>query len=213
MDKNENPSHKTQKQQNLEQHEVQQVLTFIKRYGKLMAAAAVAAIAVVLVTRGIAAKNAAKIAEAEHMLSIAQTPTQLEEVVEKYASTPTAPTALLTLAKTLFNQGEITQARAQYDRFMKDYKNSDLRPVTIFGLASCTEADGNYAEAAKEFEAFLKAFPGHYLEAAATLAQARCYEAGGDMTSARITLEDFMAHNPSSAWSDPAEAALQKLTK
>lgn len=205
------PQHKTQKKQDLEQHEVQQVLEFIKRYGKLIIAGAVAATAAVLVSRGLAAKKAATLADAERMFAAAITPVQLEDVVATYPSTPTAKAALLKLAQAQYNDGNIAQARTQYERFKKEFPNSDLLPVAEFGLAHCTEADGNYAAAANEFKAFLSAHPGHFLQAAATLAEARCLEAAGNMDGARIVLEDFKANNTSSAWADPAQSALDRL--
>lgn len=211
-DTDHSPQHKdVQKQHELEQHEVKQVLDFLKRYGKLIGAGIIAATVAVVASHGMAARKAAKIAEAEQMLQAAVTPQQLEDVVNNYKSTPTAPAALLDLAKTLFNDGETAQARAQYERFVKEYKSSDLLPMATFGLAHCTEAEGNFAAAADEFKDFLAANSGSYLEAPATIALARCLEQAGQKEEARIALEDFLAMNAASPWSDPAEAALERL--
>lgn len=208
------PKHdEIKKQRELEQHEVKQVLNFLTRYGKLIAAGAIAAIVVVLVSRGMAANKATKIAKAEQMLISAQTPQQLEDLVNDYHSTPTAPVALLKMAKTLFNQGETAQARAQYERFLDDYKNSDQRPLAMFGLAHCTEAEGRYDDAVNELKTFLEESPEHYLKSPAVLALARCQEEAGHIDAARITLEDFLAENAGSQWSGPAEISLQQLGK
>jgi TolA-binding protein len=190
---------------------VTQVLEFLKRYGKLIGAGIAAAAVAVLVSNGLAARKAEKTAEAERMLREAQTHQQLENVVENYQSTPTAPAALLSLAKTLFNDGETAQARAQYERFVKEYKNSDLLPIAEFGLAHCTEAEGDFAAAVNEFKDFLADRPGSYLEAPATLALARCLEQSGQKAEARIALEDFLAQNADPAWSDSVEDALERL--
>jgi predicted negative regulator of RcsB-dependent stress response len=214
MSKNDNPKHEeVQKKRDLEQHEVKQVLEFLQRYGKLIGAGVVAAAVAVLVSRGLAASKAAKIAEAEQMLTAAQTPQQLEELVNDYKSTPTAPVALLSLAKTLFNQGDIAQARTHYERFLDDYKNSALRPIATFGLAHCTEAEGRFSDAVNEFKDFLAANPDHYLESPAVLAVARCQRKAGQADAARITLEDFLAENVDSQWAGLAEASLELLSK
>lgn len=214
MSKDSNPQHdEVQKKHELEQHEVKQVLDFLKRYGKLIGAGIIAAAVAVLASRGIAANKAAKIAEAEQMLLSAQTPQQLAEVVDNYKSTPTAPTALLNLAKTLFNEGETAQAREQYERFIDDYKKSDDLPIAVFGLAYCTEAEGRFDEAADEFKSFLADNPGHFLESPAVLAMARCLEQAGRFDEARIVLEDFLAQNAGSRWAGAAEVSLQQLAK
>jgi TolA-binding protein len=200
-----------QKQHELEQHEVGQVLEFLKRYGMLIGAGVLAAAVVVMASRGIAAHKAAKLMEAEQMLAQARTPQQIEDVVKNYKSTPTAPAALLDLAKTLFNDGDYEGARAQYERFLQDYKNSTLRPIAEFGLAHCTEADGRFDAAADEFKVFLTRHPDSYLKAPAILAAARCLEQSGQLDESRILLEDFLAENANSLWSGAAEAALQGL--
>lgn len=204
---------KVQKQHELEQHEVTQVLEFLKRYGKLIAAGVIAATAAVLVSRGAASHKAAKVAEAEQKLIEANTTEKLEALVNDYKSTPTAPPALLDLAKRLFNEGKIAEARAQYGRFADDYKKTDLMPVAEFGLAHCTEAEGNFEAAAAAFKDFLAAHPGHFLESPAVLAMARSIEQAGRIDEARIILEDFLAEKADSQWAGAAEASLEQLGK
>lgn len=214
MTKENSPSHhKTKKQQELEQHEVQQVLNFLTRYGKNIATGVAVAAVAMLVGRGISAHRASRSAAADQLLSKAQTPAELAAVVDGYSSTSTAPAALLQLAKTLFSQGEIERARTQYQRFIDDYSKHDQLPIAQLGLAHCTEAEGNYEVAVKELEAFSAQYADHYLAHAAILARARCLEAAGNVEGARIALEDFLAQNPTSPWTDSAEVALARLPK
>jgi len=214
MDNNANPKHdEVQKKRELEQHEVKQVLDFLKRYGKLIAAGIAAAAVAVLVSRAMAAKKAADIAEAEQMLNSARTPQQLEELVDEYKSTPTAPVALLNLAKVLYNQGDVAQARARYERFLDEYKKIDQRPIAEFGLAHCTEAEGRFGDAVNELKDFLAAYPDHYLTSPAVLALARCQRQAGQTDDARITLEDFLAEHAGSQWAGPAEASLEQINQ
>lgn len=203
----------SQQHQELEQHEVREVLNFLKRYGKLIGAGVLAAVVTVLVSRGIASHRARKAAEADQMLINARTPAELQAVVENYSSTPSAPAALLDLAKTLFNEGSTVQARENYELFLKKYGRHELRPAAEIGLAYCTEAEGDLNGAMEQFRAFVQKNEDSYLKPMAELGTARCLEQLGRREEARIALEDFLAANPGSAWTTRAEDALQRLTR
>lgn len=195
----------------LEQHEVTQVLDFIKQYGKMIGVGLLAAVVAVLVSKGISHQKTEKTIQAEALLLKAQAPQQLEEIVSDYKSTPAAPVALLNLAKTHFNNGDSFQARAQYERFLKEYKKHELSPIADFGLASCSEADGDFDGAITQFAAFIEAQEGHFLQSPATLALARSMQQANRLDEARIVLEDFLAENATSRWAGQAENALQEL--
>lgn len=204
--------HKTiQKKHELEQHEVKQVLEFLTRYGKLIGAGLLTASIVVIASRTYASHKAKTFAEAEEMMLNAKTPEQIEEVVNNYKSTPTAPVALLNLAKTHFNNGDTAAARANYERFIADYQKNPLLPQAKFGLAYCSEAEGDFNGAAQQFETFLKDNPEHYLTAPATLSMARCLEHAGNQEASRIILEDFLISSTDSQWAGAAENALQQI--
>ncbi len=202
-----------EKKHQLEQHEVKQVLEFLKRYGALIGAGVVTAAITLLISRGIATHRNNTISEAEQMLISAQTPEQIEEVVNNYKSTPTASSALLSLAKIHYNNGNYTAARAQYERFIKEYKNDPALPLAKYGLAYCTEAQGSFDSAATQFETFLAENAGHYLSAPATLARARCLELAGKIDESRIVLENFLVENGESKWAGSAESQMQQLNK
>jgi TolA-binding protein len=203
--------HTPHRHQELEQHEVTEVLTFLKRYGKMIGAGVAVAMVTLLVSRGCAVRKANRMAEAEALLSMAQTPEQLQEVVEQFGSTPAAPAALLDLAKTRFNEGNTEAARTRYGQFLAEYKKSDLRPVAELGLAYCTEADGDWMDAVGAYRSFLRTYEGHWLEPVALLSLARTLEQAGETADARIVLEDFLAENPDSLWAGNAQAALERL--
>lgn len=210
MDKDQDPKH-TNPHQELEQHEVKQVLNFLKHYGSMIGIGVLAAAVAILASRGLSHRQANKMTQAEALLVSAQSPQQLEEVVDRYKSTPAAPVALLDLAKTYFNDGDFFQARAQYERFLKKYKSHDLRPIAEFGLASCTAADGDFNGAAERFADFIKAQDGHYLQPLATLEMARALQQANRLDEARIVLEDFLTENPGSQWAGPAASMLEEL--
>jgi len=214
MDQEHAPKHDAlRKKQALEAHEVQEVVGFLKRYGKLIGTGVLAAILTALGSRLYMNHKAEQMTAAEQMLMIAQTPQQLEEVVNKYSSTPTAPVALLDLAKTLFNDGETAQARAQYERFLKEYKHHEMRPVAELGLAYCTEADGDFTGATSQFAEFADKNSASYLNPLAVLSIARCNEQSGQTDEARIVLEDFLAENGGTLWASLAESSLKELNE
>ncbi|MDD3275662.1 MAG: tetratricopeptide repeat protein [Kiritimatiellales bacterium] len=214
MDQEHAPKHDALlKKQALEAHEVQEVLGFLKRYGNLIGTGVLAAILTVLGSRLYMNHKAEQMTAAEQMLMRAQTPQQLEEIVNTYSSTPTAPVALLDLAKTLFNDGETAQARAQYERFLKEYKHHEMRPVAEMGLAYCTEADGDFTGAASQFAEFADKNSTSYLHPLAVLSIARCNQQAGQTDEARIVLEDFLAENGGTLWASLAESSLKELNE
>lgn len=202
-----------QKKEVLEAHEVQEVLGFLKRYGKLIGTGVLAAALTVIGSQVYAHHKAARIAEAEQKLMSAQTPQQLEDLISKYKSTPTAPVALLDLAKTYFNQGETAKAREKYELFLKKYSRHEMRPVAELGLAYCTEADGDFSAAAAQFGEFARQNSTSYLYPQAILSLARCQEQAGQIDQARIVLEDFLTENSGSLWAGQVEGALKQLNE
>jgi predicted negative regulator of RcsB-dependent stress response len=199
------------KKQELKQHEVNEVLRFLKHYGKPLGAAVLALIVVIIAATGYAHYKTSEMLEAEQLLATAKTPQQLEEVVEKYGSTPAASIALLNLAKITFNKGDYPQARVRYEQFLEKYKSHELRPVAELGLAYCTEADGDFDAAAEQFRSFAAKYSDHYLQPVATLSIARCMEQAGRTDDARILLEDFLAEHGDSLWAGSAQGMLSSL--
>ncbi|MCU0857639.1 MAG: tetratricopeptide repeat protein [Pontiellaceae bacterium] len=206
------PKHEElRKQHELEAGEVQEVLNFLKRYGKQIAIGVCAVLVVTIVSGGITHYKKSRQIKVDQLLMDAETPQELEDIVNKYSSMPAAQTALLNLAKTFFNNGEVERARAQYERFLKDYKQSENAPVAEMGLAYCTEAVGDFDNAAEQFSAFVKKHSAIYLRPQAILSIARCKKQAGKIDEARVVLEDFLAGNPGIQWANDAEAALQHL--
>lgn len=214
MDQENAPQHDDlQKKQVLEEHEVKEVLGFLNRYGKLIGTGILAAAVTVFASRGCSQHKASRLAASETLLTSAQTPQQLEEIISRYSSTPAAPVALLDLAKTSFNLGDYAQARAQYERFLKKFNKHEMRPAAEIGLAYCTEADGDFSGAAAQFAAFAKTHGGSYLQPVAVLGIARCFEQAGQIAEARVVLEDFLAENAGTSWASTAEGALKQLNE
>lgn len=208
------PSHDhLQKQHELEQHEVSEVLGFLKRYGRLIGAGIAAAVIVALGSTAVRNYRTARIADAEQALMNAQSDAELEEIITRYRSTPVAPVALLNLARIRFNNGDTAAARAQYERFLGEFKTHEMAAVARLGMAHCTEADGDFSAAAAAFSDFAKAHSGHWLYPSAVLGQSRCLKQAGRTDEARIVLEDFLADYAGTRWAAAAQGALQQTAR
>lgn len=207
------PEHNTLvKKHELETNEVLEVLGFMKRYGKMIGAGLIAAAIMAILSSGYSHYKAKQQTKAGKLFTEAKSAQQLEEIVTKYGATPSAPVALLKLAKDHFNDGEVAQAREQYNRFLKKYSQSELRPIAEMGLAYCQEADGDFNGAAEQFSALNAKYKTSYLHPQLVLNIARCKKLAGSVDDARVMLEDFLISAKGTRWTESAETALQELT-
>lgn len=202
-----------QKKQELEQHEVKEVLRFLKQYGKLIGTGAVAAVVILLLSSWRTHRIAAREVEAEARLHAAQTSEQLREVVEQFKSTPAAVVALLDLAKNTFNDGDYAEARTLYENFLRQNRKHELRPTAELGVAYCLEAEGQVEKALEAFKSFSAKHAGHYLHPLAVLGQARVLKQSGRTTDARVVLENFLAASGDTVWAGLAENALLMIDR
>jgi predicted negative regulator of RcsB-dependent stress response len=202
----------TNKKAELQEHEVPQVLQFIKKYGYQIGIGIMVVAVALMAANAIRARQANKRIAAETLRTSAVSTDQISEVLDQYSSTPSAPLALLTLARDAFNEGNVFQARAHYEQFLADYKKHELTPVAQFGLASCSEADGDFDGAIEQFKA-LTEDQRSFLRPAAIIGLARSLEQAGKPDDARVVLEDYVTEGPSAAWTSDVELALAKLNK
>lgn len=206
------PQHEdVKKKRELEAAEVKEVLDFLKRYSKPVGTGLCAVLIAILAVNGYTLYKTSQRAKAEQLLLDAETSQQFEAVITKYSSTPSAPSALLALARQFFTSGEPAQARAQYERFLKKYKHHDMVPAAELGLAYCTEAEGDFSDAAQQFDEFSKKYATSYLRPQAILSAARCLKQAGKTEEARVILEDFLAASIGTQRANDAEIALQNL--
>lgn len=204
--------HDPKKQEDLEQHEVKEVLRFLQRYGKLIGIAAAAAVLGLGIGHWRDHRTQTRQADAEALLRVAETPEDLLEVATRYKSTPAGPVALLDLAKTLFNQGEIADARAYYEQFLSSHRRHELRPVAELGLAHCTEAEGDPVHAATQFRQISEHLgEAHHLYPIAILGLSRTLKQAGQVAEARNVLTAFLGEFDQSVWRNAAETALMQL--
>jgi TolA-binding protein len=212
QEKNHSPQHEALlKKQALEQQEVTEVLTFIQKYAKPAGIVLVAICAIVLVDKGLKAKKYAKVAAADSALMSANTPEDLQTILNKYAGTPSAPIAMVGLAREKFNEGKIDEAEALYTEFASTYKKHELALQVQLNLISCTEEKGQLDEAQQAYSAFATEHPKTYLAPLALIQKARCLEALGQIDEAQAVYEDLVINYADENWARVAQTKLNTM--
>lgn len=197
------------KKQALEQQEVKEVLVFIKKYTKPAVIVIVVICAVILVDKFFKAQRYKQEAIADTALIHAQSAEDLELIINDYASTPSAPLALMGLAREKFNTGQFDEAEVLYTQFSKKHAHHELAIQADLNLISCKEAKGQLGEAHLLYGQFAKKHKGSYLVPSALMGQARCLEVLGELGEAQIAYEDIMVNFPGSSWAQIAEVNLK----
>jgi len=207
------PAGKTAKEQILEQHEVPEVLDFLKENGVAIVVGAAIAVGAFV---GYSVWNNSKETQqstASTMLANSQTIPQFQEIINNYGDTLAAPMATLSLAAAYYDQGQYDLARHTFIQFQTTYADHDMLPVADLGVAQSYEAAGGYSEASAGYDSFLARYPKHYLAPSAVFGKARILESQGKFEEARAIYEDFIAANPESRWTGRAETGLEFVKK
>jgi len=211
-DKTEEERHKELlKHKELEQQEVTEVLTFLKKYAKPTVIAVAVVCGLVLANGFFKSQRLKKEVLADTALMNAQNPEDLQAIIDDYASTPSEPFALMGLAREKFNEGKIDEAEALYTRFAKKHGGHELAAQAELNLISCKEAKGQTEEASRLYGEFAKANEGSYLVPSAMMSQARCLETLGKLDEAQIVYEDLIAAFPEGSWAQLANIDLKEL--
>lgn len=197
------------KQQALEQKEVKEVLVFLRKYAKPAGIAIIVICVIMLSDKFFKAQRHKKEAAADTALMDARNAEDLQEVVDTYGSTPTAPLALMELAREKFNAGQFDEAEELYTRFTKKHGDHELAAQAELNLITCKEAKGQLGEAHLLYGGFAKKHAGSFLAPSAMMGRARCLEALDLQDEAQIAYEDIMVNFPETIWSRVAEANLK----
>lgn len=204
---------KTAKQQQLEQHEVPEVLDFLKENGiAIVVGVVIAAVAFV----GYSAwKNSkiAKIDTASSLLANSMTVPQFQEIVTNYGDTPAAPLAQLSLASAYYDQGQYELALDAFQQFAATYADHTMASAAGLGIAQSLEALTRFDEALVGYDALLSKYPDSYLAATAIFGKARVLEAQQKFAEAKALYEEFIAAHPESRWLGRAETGLDFVKK
>ena len=150
---------------------------------------------------------------AAQLLANARDMRPLQEIVTRYAKTPSAPPAILIMGREMYQAGDYAGAVSLYQRFEKEFPNHPLKAVAEMGLIQCAEAMGQVTEAAEAYTRFAQVKVGHYLAPLATIGRARCLTSMGRSEDARQVYEEFIAANPKSPWARDAEDAISEMKR
>jgi len=210
---NEAPEGKPAKQQQLEQHEVPEVLDFLKENGIALVVGVLIAVVGFVGYSVWKSGKAAKIDTASSLLAQSQSAPQFQEIINNYPDTPAAPLAYLSLGGAYFDQGQFELARQTFQQFIDTFPKHEMRPTAQLGMGQALEAMGDLSGAVASYDAFLAAHPGHYLMPNATFGKARALESLGRFAEAKSVYEDFIAANPESRWTSRAETGLDFVRK
>lgn len=191
--------------------ELMQTKVLLDQYWKpLVAAACIVAIGgsayVIFRThkRGLAADAAAELGQA-------QSAQHLEDILASYPETPTAPSAMIRLAKEYYDTLNYAKAQETYEQFLADYPDHLWAPTASLGLAHCREARKEYETALAAYREFATSHVDHFLYAQAILGQMRCLEQQGNLAEAKVVCEDFIAGGDDEVWGAVFETSLEEL--
>jgi len=191
--------------------EQEEAMATVKEYSKL-AVIAVAGVLVVTVGLGYVKNQKTTVrANAARLFSEAETAEQLQEVVDTYGKTPSAPFALSASAKRHFDKGEYQKAYDAYDRMLRDYPEFEFAAGAVYGKNFCLEAMGEVEKAIEGWDGYLAVHEKYFLTPSAILAKARCLVHLQRYRDARTVYEDFIADNPGTSWSAQAQDLLAKI--
>ena len=150
---------------------------------------------------------------ASQMLMSSRSAEQLQQVINQYPSTPSAPIAMLTLAAEQFRAGQYDLAQLTYGQFKQQFPQHPMAAAADLGKAQCLEASGQIDQALAAYEAFAAANPAHFLTASAIFGKGRCLAQMGRYADAKAVYEDYVAANPESGWVPLADSAMLFVDK
>ena len=194
-------------------NELEDLKVFLQTHGKSIL---ISVIVVAVAYAGMMAyrrHHAAQADLASMALATSQSTEDLQLILDDYGSTPSAPSALLTLAGRLFQEARYDEAQAAYEQFKTKYPDHPMALATDICQAQVTEAAGNPAEAQAQFEAFAAAHPDSYLVPLAQMGRARCLQQQGQLDEARTVYEDFLVEQPEGPWTTMAETNLKLVQR
>ena len=201
------------KKQSLEQQEVKEVLTFITKYAKPVAIVVIAVCAFFLVDRYFKSSRLQKEIEADSALLQAASADDYQAILDDYGSTPSAPLALMGLARQTFNAGQYDEADALYGKFIKKYDQHEMTIQAEYNQITCREAQGQIGDAHLLYGEFVNNHRDSYLAPLAMIAQARCLESLSLLADAKQVYEDLVFSYPGSSWAQMTEANLAVVDK
>ena len=197
--------------QELKQHEVTEVLNFLKKYAKITGAVILFILAFVLIDSYFKSRRYSKESTADQGLLKAQTAEQFKAVADNYASTPAGPVAMMGLGKEYFNAANYDAAEKLFNDFLKKHPKHEMAPLAELNLIACKEARGHLGDAHLLYSDFATKYKTTYIAPLAIMGKARCLEALGKLAEAQSAYEDIIMFYPDGSWGNIAQANLRAL--
>jgi predicted negative regulator of RcsB-dependent stress response len=197
----------------LEQSEVVEVLNFFKKYGKMIGYGISALVIIFAISTVAKNKRHQANAEAGQLLMTASSEDAFQQIIDKYAQTSAAPSALLALARSAYNKGEYEIAQAAYNDFLKKYSSHDMAAIAAYGQAACLEAQNNLEAAATEYQKTADEYPESFIVPMALLNQGNVLVQLGKNDEAISAFENTLIADPSGTWRAQAQNKLASLRK
>ena len=184
-------------------------MEILRQYGPPVAIGLTLAVIIFLAFTFHRHRQEAARAQASELFMQAQSPEQLQAIIDDFPGTVTAPIALLSLASERFHGGDYGLAATHYRQFLERYPDHIMRPTAELGLVYCDEAQGLHNEALNGFETFLATHgEDHFLASPARLGKARVLGLLGRFDEARA-IYDAILDDPDHPWR--AQARSDKL--
>lgn len=197
----------------IEQHEVPEVLDFLKENAIAIVVGVLVAVIGFVGFTIFKNSRAAKVDTASALLANSSTVPQFQEIIANYGETPAAPLAQLSLASAYYDQAQYELARDGFQQFIAANPEHTMAAAAELGVAQSLEALAQYDEALAGYDAFLVKHADNYLAASATFGKARVLEAQQKYAEAKVLYEEFIAANPDSRWLGRAETGLEFVKK
>lgn len=189
----------------MEQAEVKEVLNFIMKYVKPVAAVLIV-ICVIVIGKSVLTNNRMKKeAAADKALMEARSVADYQAVLNNYGNTPSAPMALMGMAQQKFNAGATAEASELYKEFSKKYPKHEMTVQAEYNVIHCMEAERQFEAAAAAYGAFRENNQDSHLAPVALLSKARCLEAQNKWAEAKAVYEDVLAFYEDTGWAQLAE--------
>ncbi|MDD4735647.1 MAG: tetratricopeptide repeat protein [Kiritimatiellae bacterium] len=208
MNKETKPEAKQPEHAHAASDEMTQLIQMVKDYLVPIGAGVVIALVLIVGFGLVKSNRSAKAEKAAAALMQAGSLEDIQRVAKEYKNTPTGPAALLGLANSYLQSGQIMMARTTYDQFMNDYPKHILKPSAELGKAYCLETEGDLNGALAAYETFVTTYPDYFLVPQAILSQGRCLEQLGQFDEAKIIYENFIVEYPESRWIPHAKTAV-----
>ena len=155
-------------------------------------------IALLVIVLGVLATSHSSRIASETLLSTATSDAALNEVISKYPRTAASADAMLLLAASLRDEGQIEASDAIYSRFAETFPSSPLVISGSLGRASNARVAGKTEVALSSYQQAAAAFPQSYGAPFALFSQARLLAQQGRIEEAKRVIQALGSQYPGS---------------